>query len=139
MNQKAYKALEYDKIIARLTEKASSPMGKERCRSLEPMTEIERIRLMQTQTSDALTRLFQKGNLSFGNAKDVRASLKRLEIGSTIGIVELLTICGLLENAGRVKAYGRRDRSDTPEDSLDAMFSRLERLSRVSGGIRRGI
>ena len=139
MNQKAYKALEYDKIIARLTEKASSPMGKERCRSLEPMTEIERIRLMQTQTSDALTRLFQKGNLSFGNAKDVRASLKRLEIGSTIGIVELLTICGLLENAGRVKAYGRRDRSDTPEDSLDAMFNSLEPLSLLSGEIRRCI
>ena len=69
MNQKAYKALEYDKIITRLTEKASSPMGKERCRSLEPMTEIERIRLMQTQTSDALTRLFQKGTCPSGTLR----------------------------------------------------------------------
>ena len=37
---------------------------------------------MQVQTRDALTRLFQKGGISFGNVKDIRGSLKRLEIGS---------------------------------------------------------
>ena len=31
MNQKAYKALEYSKIIHMLTDKASSSMGKEIC------------------------------------------------------------------------------------------------------------
>ena len=104
MNQKALKALEYYKIIEKLTEKASSPMGKDLCRRLLPGTDINEIRLMQTQTKDALTRLFQKGNLSFGSVKDVRGSLKRLEIGSTLGISEILTICGLLENTNRVKS-----------------------------------
>ena len=84
MNQKAYKALEYNKIIEQLTEKASSPMGKELCRRLSPFTDIEEIRRLQTQTKDALTRLFQKGSVSFGSVKDVRGSLKRLEIGSTL-------------------------------------------------------
>ena len=107
MNQKAYKALEYSKIVEQLTEKASSPMGKELCRRLSPLTDIEEIRRLQTQTKDALTRLFQKGSLSFGSVKDVRGSLKRLEIGSTLGIPELLSICSLLENANRVKAYSR--------------------------------
>ena len=78
MNQKAYKALEYYKIINMLTDKASSSMGKEICRKLEPSTDIDEIRHMQTQTRDALTRLFQKGNISFGSVKDVRGSLKRL-------------------------------------------------------------
>ncbi len=139
MNQKALKALEYYKIIEKLTEKASSPMGKDLCRRLLPGTDINEIRLMQTQTKDALTRLFQKGNLSFGSVKDVRGSLKRLEIGSTLGISEILTICGLLENTNRVKAYARNDRSDALPDSLEGMFGGLSPLTPLSSEIRRCI
>lgn len=139
MNQKAYKALEYYKIIDMLTDKASSFMGKELCRKLTPSTDLEEIRHMQTQTKDSLTRLFQKGNISFGSVKDVRGSLKRLEIGSALGITELLSICSLLENVNRVKAYSRNDRSDSLPDSLDGMFSALEPLTPLSAEIRRCI
>ena len=139
MNQKAYKALEYYKIIDMLTDKASSFMGKELCKKLAPSTDLEEIRHMQTQTKDALTRLFQKGNISFGSVKDVRGSLKRLEIGSSLGIPELLSICSLLENVNRVKAYSRNDRSDSLPDSLDGMFTALEPLTPLSTEIRRCI
>ena len=91
MNQKALNALEYPKIIEKLTEKASSGMGKHLCRTLEPSTDLEVIRTMQLQTRDALTRLFQKGSISFGNVKDIRGSLKRLEIGSSLGVLEILS------------------------------------------------
>lgn len=114
-------------------------MGKELCRNLTPSTDIEQIRLMQTQTKDALTRLFQKGSVSFGSVKDVRGSLKRLEIGSTLGIVEILAVCALLENTSRVKAYSRKDRNDAPADSLDAMFEGLSPLTPLSSEIRRCI
>ena len=63
MNQKAYTALEYNKIIDQLTEKASSAMGKELCRNLTPSTDLFEIRHLQTQTKDALTRLFKKGGI----------------------------------------------------------------------------
>ncbi len=139
MNQRAYKALEYNKIIDRLVDKASSFMGKELCRHLEPSDDINTVCHLQTQTKDALTRLFQKGTISFGSVKDVRGSLKRLEIGSTIGIPELLAICSLLENTNRVKAYSRSDRSDTVPDSLDGMFQELEPLTPLSTEIRRCI
>lgn len=139
MNQKALTSLEYYKIIDRLTEKASSPMGRELCRRLLPSANIEKIRLMQVQTRDALTRLFQKGSVSFGSVKDVRSSLKRLEIGSALGIQEILSICALLENTSRVKAYSRNDRSDAPSDSLDTMFQQLSPLTPLSAEIRRCI
>ena len=139
MNQKALSSLEYPKIIERLIEKASSPMGKELCRKLQPSTDINRIRLMQTQTKDALTRLFQKGSVSFGSVKDIRGSLKRLEIGSSLGIMEILSVCALLENTSRVKAYSRGDRSDLPSDSLDSMFEQLAPLTPLSSEIRRCI
>lgn len=139
MNQKALISLEYYKIIERLTEKASSPMGKDLCRKLLPSTDLQNIRLMQTQTRDALTRLFQKGSVSFGSVKDIRGSLKRLEIGSSLGIIEILSVCSLLENTSRIKAYSRSDRSNTPEDSLDPMFDALSPLTPLSSEIRRCI
>lgn len=139
MNQKALSSLEYPKIIERLIEKASSPMGKELCRKLQPSTDINKIRLMQTQTKDALTRLFQKGSVSFGSVKDIRGSLKRLEIGSSLGIMEILSVCALLENTSRVKVYSRGDRSDLPSDSLDSMFEQLAPLTPLSSEIRRCI
>lgn len=139
MNQKALSSLEYPKIIERLTEKASSPMGKELCRKLQPSTDINKIRLMQTQTKDALTRLFQKGSVSFGSVKDIRGSLNRLEIGSSLGIMEILSVCALLENTSRVKAYSRGARSDLPSDSLDSMFEQLAPLTPLSSEIRRCI
>lgn len=114
-------------------------MGKELCRNLLPSTDIYEIRRMQTQTRDALTRLFQKGNISFGSVKDIRGSLKRLEIGSSLGISELLSVAGLLENTNRVKAYSRNERGDSLSDSLDGMFSSLEPLTPLSSEIRRCI
>ena len=112
MNQKALKTLEFYKIIERLVAHASSPTGKSMCGNLEPSDDFSTIETMQQQTSAALSRQFKKGRVSFGNAKDIRASLKRVEVGSTLGTGELLTIAGLLENCARVKSYGRHDRDD---------------------------
>ena len=139
MNQKAYKALEYYKIIDLLTDKATSSMGKELCRNLKPSTDIEEIRTMQLQTHDALARLFKKGGISFGSVKDIRGTLKRLAVGSSLNATELLSVCGLLENTGRVKAYSRSERDESTVDSLDGMFSALEPLTPLSSEIRRCI
>lgn len=137
MNSKAISALEYTKIISQLVNKASSPMGKEACRRLEPLTDLSQIETMQLQTSHALSRLFQKGSVSFGNVKDIRSSLKRLDVGSALSASELLDICALLENTGRVKSYGRPDRDDTEPDCLKALFDALEPLTPLSSEIRR--
>lgn len=139
MNEKALKALEYDKIIDQLTAKASSPMGKNLCKDLKPCCDLEQIQTMQTQTKDALSRLFQKGTLSFHKVKDIRGSIKRLEIGSTLGIGELLDIYSVLENTAKAKSYGRFDRETETCDSLDAMFQNLEPLTPLSSEIRRCI
>lgn len=139
MNKKTLSTLEYDKIIEMLVSHASSPLGKIRCEDLLPSDSIAEIEYKQEQTQDALTRLFQKGNISFGSVKDIRGSLKRLEIGSTLGISELLQICALLENTSRIKSYGRRERDNGEKDSLDDLFDALEPLPQLSGEIRRCI
>lgn len=139
MNEKALRTLEYNKIIALLTEHATSQSGKELCKKLKPSTDLEAIRLTQQQTGDALTRIYQKGSLSFAGNHDMGASVKRLEIGGTLGIEEFLRLCSLLEVAKRVKAYSRREREEEKEDSLDEFFSRIEPLTPLHDEIRRCI
>ena len=99
MNQKALKTLEYDKIIEQLASYASSPLGRKKCLELVPSSSLSQITRMQHETHDALTRLFKKGHISFGDAKDIRGALKRLEIGSSMNITELLQTAALLESA----------------------------------------
>ena len=139
MNPKALKTLEYNKIIDKLTEFAGSALAKEMCRNLQPSTDLYEIQALQKETSDALSRIYQKGAVSFRGVRDIRCSIKRLEIGAIIGINELLSICSLLEVCSKVKAYSRNDRDPDFEDSLEAMFQALQPLTPVSSEIRRCI
>ena len=138
MNEKALKTLEYTKIIDQLTEYASTEMGKQMCRELQPSCDLGTIRQSQTETTDALTRVRMKGSLSFGGVKDVRGSMKRLEIGSSLGIPELLSVSSLLTVAARAQSYGRHEKSEEfPDDSLDERFRALDPLTPVNNEIKR--
>lgn len=139
MNEKVLRVLEYHKIIARLTEKATSEPGKKLASALLPMTDLDEIQAAQTQTADALGRLFARGSTSFGSNRDLGMSLKSLEVGSVLSIAELLRIASFLENVNRIKAYGRRERDDIPGDSLDVWFDMLEPLTPLAGEINRCI
>ncbi len=139
MNQKSLTKLEYNKIIELLTDKASSFGGQNRCRRLKPMTDLAAVTKAQEETAAAFTRIVKKGRPSFGNVQPINDSLKRLEIGGTLGSGELLRICKVLENAAQVKSYGRRDNNDDLEDCLDPLFSQLEPLTPLSSEIRRCI
>ncbi len=140
MNQKALAVLEYHKIIAQLTEYAASAPGKALCEGLTPASDLDEVVQAQTETTDAATRVRMKGGLSFSGVRDVRESLKRLEIGSSLGIPELLSISSLLTVAARAKAYGRHEESEEfPDDSLDEMFRALEPLTPANNEIKRCI
>mgnify|MGYP002508091634 FL=1 len=139
MNSKVLRVLEYNKIIERLTDKATSEQGRKLTAALEPMTDLEAIKKAQTETADALGYLLRKGSTSFGGNKDLGMCIRSLEIGSTLSIAELLRIAAFLENVNRIKSYGRKEREDTPADSLDEYFESLEPLTPLSNEIRRCI
>ncbi len=139
MNDKALKTLEYTKIIELLAARATSPLGRKLCEDLLPFSDLTTITRKQQETSDAFARLMRNGNISFGNTHEIRPSLRRLEVGSTLNQPELLTIAGLLENTARVKSYGRHDNQEIPSDSLDEIFDQLEPITPLSTEIRRCI
>ena len=139
MNQKTIYKLEFNKIAEMLEDKASSMRGKQLCRRIHPMTDINKIDTAQEQTAAAFNRLVKKGHVSFGNAIPCTDSIRRLEIGGTIGSGELLRICRLLQNAATAKAYGRHETQDDKIDCLDAFFDGLEPLTILSNEIGRCI
>ena len=160
MNQKALKTLEYTKIITQLESHAASPLGKSLCRELSPSSDLEEIRTRQAQTTDAVNRVRLKGSVSFSGLREIDGSLKRLEIGSSLSIPELLSISSVLTVASRAKAYGRRDTESPPvftprfpgqkppkqaevaeyvPDSLDPLFQSIEPLTPLNNEIKRCI
>lgn len=153
MNPKALKTLEYHKIIDKLVGCANSPLGKELCQNLLPSKDFEEIKHNLAETSDALTRLLQKGSISFSGIRDIKPSLMRLEVGSTLGMEELLHISSLLNVTLRVKAYSRKESNSKSKedwedntlepiedgDSLSERFSLLEPLSPLNNEIKRCI
>lgn len=139
MNEKVLKTLEFNKIVTQLEEFASSETAKAMCRHLVPSSDIEEIRTNQAQTTDMLRRIFQKGSVSFSGIRDVRASLKRLSVGSVLGMGELLAVSSLLDATNRVKAFSRKLDAEAPEDSLDAFFEALEPLTQLNNELKRCI
>ena len=139
MNQKALKTLEFDKIIHILTAHAASEGAKEMCRKLVPYDNINDVERAQRETADALRRVYRKGSVSFGGIRDIRGSLKRLEIGGILGMGELLQIMSLLETAGKIRQYGQREADDTSRDSLDESFEFLDPIPTLASEIRRCI
>ncbi len=139
MNQKALKTLEFDKIIHILTTHAASEGAKEMCRKLVPYDNINDVERAQRETADALRRVYRKGSVSFGGIRDIRGSLKRLEIGGILGMGELLQIMSLLETAGKIRQYGQREADDTSRDSLDESFEFLDPVPTLASEIRRCI
>ncbi len=139
MNTKSLTILEYDKILNMLCDNASSSMAKKKCNGLLPMEDVESIRAAQKETSDALSRLWKKGAISFSGIHDIHPSLKRLDIGSSLGTIELLHISSLLKAALRIKNYGRTEDGQDINDSLTGRFELIEPLSTLNREIMRCI
>ena len=132
MNTKVLTVLEYNKIIDKLASYASSPLGRQMCMKLVPVSDIDEIEQWQKHTADAFDRLIKKDGISFGSNNNVTSSMKSLDIGMTLSAAELLAVANFLANVKRVKTYGRKEKPDDPDDSLSQMFEDLSPLTQIS-------
>lgn len=137
MNNKALKTLEYNKITDRLASHASSEPGIKLCRELQPMMDMDEINSALKQTSDAVSRIFRHGSISFAGLKDIRPLTKALEVGSALGMSELLDICSLLKVAAGTRRYGVSE--DEAADSLSGLFNVIYDIADVRREIERCI
>ena len=131
MDYKSLKTLEYHKIIEKLSSYAGSETARKMCADLKPMTDINSINDALTQTSDALSRIYAKGSVSFSGVTNIIDSIKRLEVGSTLNTHELLNISAVLTTAAAAKSH-----YEETNDSLTDYFNSLEPLTPLNTQIK---
>ena len=134
--EKTLEALEYDKIIARLVECASTAGAKARAAALLPSDDYETVLLRQARTEDAKRLLSHKGYPPFSGAESVVAA-DRAYKGATLSPRELLDVAALLYSARMCLDYIRADR--VFETSLDEIFERLMPDRALEEAIKRAI
>ena len=134
MNNKSLSTLEYNKIISRLVSFACSDGAKQILHKLEPMTDIDKINTALDYTNDALTRVYQKGSVDFSRIKDIRGSIARLKVGSSLNALELLNISMLLECATHIKGY-----YEQRADSIQPLIDMLDPVTLLNNAIKKCI
>ena len=140
MNKKAFKTLEYNKIIEMLSSCALTATGKEKCLELEPFLNIEKIEKEQEITTEASAMILKKGSLPLGGMKDIRASLRRVNVGGVLNVSELLHIGDFLHVVNKVVSYGKEDSSKNDNfNILTEMFGFLIPIDHLKKEIDRCI
>lgn len=134
MNNKSLSTLEYNKIISRLVSFACSDGAKQILHKLEPMTDIDKINTALDYTNDALTRVYQKGSVDFSRIKNIRGSIARLKVGSSLNALELLNISMLLECAAHIKGY-----YEQRADSIQPLIDMLDPVTLLNNAIKKCI
>lgn len=134
MNNKSLSTLEYNKIISRLVSFACSDGAKQILHKLEPMTDIDKINTALDYTNDALTRVYQKGSVDFSRIKDIRGSIARLKVRSSLNALELLNISMLLECAAHIKGY-----YEQRADSIQPLIDMLDPVTLLNNAIKKCI
>lgn len=106
MYKKTVKALEFDALLERLAGYTENERVKERILAVEPAKTLDEARILQKQTTEAVSCSLKFGSPPVSmNCADVSASVKRVEMGGSLNCEELLRVSRLLYVARRMKSY----------------------------------
>ena len=109
MNNKSLVTLEYNKIIARLVERAVSPKGKEMSSQLKPSADLQTIRTWQAETSEAVGMVLKKGSLPLGGIKEIGPAIDRAALGGSLSTLELLAVRDFLYVSAKISNYSKSE------------------------------
>ena len=103
MDKRVYKKLEFDKILGMLAAKALSDSGHDEALALEPSTDINGVRHLQSETLEAEGILMRQPSSPMQSFSDISAEVVRLKTGADLGCGELLRVLGVQKAARRAK------------------------------------
>lgn len=114
MNKKAYRVLEYNKIIERLRAQAASSMTKKIIEELKPSIDVYQIQDQLTETTEAVSVIMHKGALPLGGFYDVNDCIHLAHKGGTLTMKQLLQILYNLQVARNAASFLRNDLPELP-------------------------
>ncbi len=105
MKQKSKNVLEFRKIIEQVESFAKTEQGKEKVRQIDATSDLEDVKYMQKETSEAYSIIMEKGRPPFGGIYNITEYAKRAVLGGSISIVGLLRCADTLRAARLLKNY----------------------------------
>lgn len=122
-NSKTIRALELNKILERLAERAICPDTQERALEIEPAKSYAQACRELAMTNEAYSMLKRFSAPALLAIKSPVNSLKRAEAGAQLTMLELLRIAQVLRTVRGLTQY--RNKNENEESILDEMFSSL--------------
>jgi len=152
----ALSVLEWGKVTARLSARASSEPGRALCAALSPGTDLEAIRTSLEENRDGRRMLLQEGALPLEEVKEIREEVGKAVKGVSLSPQELLMIGKTARAGERIRRFfedrrGRyprlahhangipplRDLAEAVEEAIDSAGNVLDRASEALGPLRR--
>jgi len=104
--QSAIKKLEFDRILHRISQLASSDPGRERAHQLFPKGSPDDVVAELQKVTDAKELLIQEGGVPLDGVKNITPQLKKTSIANAVlSAEELLNICSTLQASRLMKTY----------------------------------
>ena len=110
----SFKTLEFEKILERLRDCATSNFGKELATKLEPADDFETVRENLSLTTEAV-KIFAVSAPPLGGFRDVRETFKKIKIGSVADSEELLDVLSTMYTMRQVKIFFKETEVDAPQ------------------------
>ncbi|HOJ10590.1 MAG TPA: endonuclease MutS2 [Clostridiales bacterium] len=118
MNEKTLKVLEFDKIINQLAGFTASQLGREIAESLMPSNDMTVVADRLRETDDGVSFILRRGNPSLGGIRDIRDSLKRVDMGAVLNMGDLLRVADVLRLCRNLKSHAAGDRKVDEENNV---------------------
>ena len=128
MQKNSFATLEFDKVLTRLRDCASSNFGKELAIKLEPADDVETVRYNLSLTTEAV-KIFAVSSPPFGGFRDVRETFKKIRLGSVADAEEFLDVLSTMYAMRQVKSFFKATEVDAPQ--LKARAHEIEILGNL--------
>jgi len=114
MIKDSFKTLEFDKILARLRDCATSNFGKELAIKLLPAADFDTVKENLSLTTEAV-KIFAISSPPLGGFRDVRETFKKIKLGSVAEAEEFLDVLSTLYTMRQVKIFFKETEIDAPK------------------------
>ncbi len=139
MNEKALRILEYYKIIDMLKENTVSSMGRDIAAELKPSSDINEVKELLQETTEAVNLILKKGNVPIAGVQDIRGALRKVKIGSALDPGELLRVADTLRAARRLKRFIAEDKREESFPIIEYYIDTLTALKNIEDSIQNAI
>lgn len=105
MNQKTLKTLEFHKILSQLETFASSELGVERVRQLQPSRNFQEVVALQDETDEAAHVLRLRGHAPLDGIFQIKSQVKHATIGGVLSPEELNQVASTIDASRAMRQF----------------------------------